>query len=68
MLAIILVTYVNKFYSQKIRIYFMINRRDNNIVNIFSYILNVLEDMRKKVYDVIISPIHYKIKAEKQLQ
>jgi len=51
----------------------MINCRVNNIVNIFSYTLNVSESIfhhpqEKNVYDIIISPIYHAIKAEKQLQ
>ena len=49
------------------------NWRDNNIVNIFFYILNVSELLlkrskyKKNVYDIIVSPIYHKIKSEKQL-
>ena len=61
----------------------MINRRDdNNIVlkiDYFICLLTVLklmmencfrnvQNMRKNVNDIIISPIYHKIKAEKQLQ
>jgi len=51
----------------------MINSRDSNIVNIFSYILNVSESIfhhpqAKNVKDIIICPIYHTIKAEKQLQ
>ena len=39
----------------------MMNRRDKyNIINV--------HNIRKNVHDIIISPIHHKIKAEKQLQ
>ena len=69
-------------HEYKKRQTFMLNRRDNNIVNIFSDIFKVSEaifyhqhenafwnvqNIRKNVYDIIIS-IYHAIKAEKQLQ
>ena len=50
----------------------MINRRENNILNILSYIVNVSEAIFHHqlfhVYDIIVSPIYHNIKADKQLQ
>ena len=37
------------------------DRRDNNIVNFFSYIFQNVQNIRKNVYDIIISPIYHKI-------